>query len=576
MVKYHSDYSLLTSAAPISKTLIEAKVLGHEAAGITDYKTLAGIIPFLNNCLKESIKPILGLQGNNCLLYAKNTEGYHNLCMTLNNKKIHAANLIAVTGYLHSDLYNLTFKEHKLTDVVNYGEASALLNDDAEQLLKEKIQQYRGIFKTDFYIGLQKIYECFPTVQLLNEILENLANRYDVDIIYLDDIHYIKPTDSVLQRVVLSEKHKVKLSELENSLAGDELRFMLTNKAYVQPASYFKNAAFDKFVNSIEEYQLKKFPKMEPFCENDFAKFDELLDRGKAKVQNWNDKYESRLQEEVALMKSFEILVTYFLVVADYCNWAKEQGMRIGERGSAAGCLITYLLGVTGLDPLEYDLLFSRFFNEGRIKKDGVALPDIDVDFPKFRRQEVQDYVINKYGRGRVAYMRTFSRYKGKEALKAIFRVYDSVNSKTADKITKLIFSNDKISDKLEEMSKARGHASAIIWSLENNSPLAEYCTVKYDDQNNKYEFAGNLSFYFQKAVELEGVIRQKGQHASGLAICHELLAKHCELEEESGRIVVNIEMNELESLGIPKLDILGNLSLDKIMAAEDSIRGVA
>lgn len=579
MLKYQSDYNISSSAASVDKTVKAAQKIGATHLALTDSKTVAGTMPFLSACEKANIKPIIGIQSGGFLLYAKNNNGYKSLCRTANGTP-RIEDTIAVSGFLHSDLYNVAFQPHNLIHIYSRQDAENCLKENYEDLLREQLLNYQNTFGEDFYVGVHHLYEKhLPTVNLFNEIICKLAKSLDIPILSLSDIYYVEKEDAVIHRILLANKHKCELLDIDEKLSPEEQQFGICSVAYVQDMLPFTNkteqANLDAFLDKIEGYQLKSFPKMKQFCEDDFAEFDKLLEAGKAKIEDWNDTYQSRLDEEVALMKSFQILVTYFLVVADYCRWAKQQGMRIGERGSAAGCLITYLLDIINLNPLKYGLLFSRFFNEGRIKKDGVAIPDIDVDFPKLRRQEVQDYVLRKYGMDHAAYMRTFGRFKGREAIKTIFRVYGSVNAAQANEISKLILQNDKISDKLQTMKQERGQQSAIIYSLENVPDLWQYCTVEYNTDTGEYTFDGDRAFDFEKAIRLEGIIKQKGQHASGIILSADPLRDICDVEKEKDRYVANMEMQDIESMGAVKLDILGNVSLDKIMKAEELIRGI-
>ena len=240
----------------------------------------------------------------------------------------------------------------------------------------------------------------------------------------------------------------------------------------------------------------------------------------------------------------------------------------IGVHNSAAGCLVSYLIGITSIDPIKYDLLFERFYNAGRNSKDHISMPDIDVDVPINKREIVIEYIKNKYGHNKVSQMVTFNTIKGRGALKDVLRVYGNVSFDEMNKITKNIPDESKIADELQDMKEETGEASIIRWSLENNiDKLKEWCYI--DDHD---ELQGPLSKRFEQAIRLEGTKSNQSKHAAGIAISAEPLSEICPMvyDSKNDQLIAGMEMQDLEALGIIKLDILGVAMLDKIMSIKD------
>ena len=272
-------------------------------------------------------------------------------------------------------------------------------------------------------------------------------------------------------------------------------------------------------------------------------------------------KYELQVIEEANL-------AGYFLIVQDYVNWAKNQGWLIGcGRGSAAGCLISYLLNITSIDPIKYELLFSRFYNRGRNTKDHISLPDIDIDFPITKRQYVIDYLRTKYGKDRVCQMATFGRLQGRGALKEVLRVNNVCDFETMNLITKNLPQEAEINDQMEESDET----SIIRWTLQNEpQDLIDWC--KMDEEGN---LSGEYAQFFEQAIRLEGTYKSQGKHAAGVIVAAEPLDKVCPMirDKNSDEKIAGMNMGDLESMGHVKLDILGVVVLDKLMKTNDLLK---
>ena len=228
--------------------------------------------------------------------------------------------------------------------------------------------------------------------------------------------------------------------------------------------------------------------------------------------------------------------------------------------------MISYLIGITEVDPLEYDLIFERFYNIGRNTEDHISLPDIDMDVPATKRDEVIDYIRSKYGEGRVCQMVTFGRLQGRSSLKEVLRVHDACSFDEMNTITKSLPQEDKISDQLESMESS----SSIMWTLTYQpDTLKGYCELKEDGS-----LGGDYSKLFEQAIRLEGTYKSQGKHAAGVVISSKDLDKSCPMVKETNGTgkIAGLEMIDLEAMGHVKFDVLGVNLLDKIMGVREQL----
>jgi DNA polymerase-3 subunit alpha len=295
-----------------------------------------------------------------------------------------------------------------------------------------------------------------------------------------------------------------------------------------------------------------------------------LLNGGK--VDNEEDKeiYLQRFKTEFDVINGAE-LFGYFLIVRDIMNFVNDSGWLSGPgRGSAAGCLISYLIGITKIDPIEYDLLFERFYNAGRNTEDHVSLPDIDMDVPGKKRDEIITYLKRKYGKDNVSQMLTFGRLQGRSALKEILRINEACSFGEMNVISKCIPNEADVSDQLQAMDEE--DRSIIRFALINSADeLRDYCHI-----NDSGHLEGDYSEYFEQAIRLEGTFKTQGKHAAGVVISSDRLHDVCPMVEQrsGGEKIAGLEMADLEDLGHVKFDVLGINLLDKIMKIEELLNG--
>jgi DNA polymerase-3 subunit alpha len=272
-------------------------------------------------------------------------------------------------------------------------------------------------------------------------------------------------------------------------------------------------------------------------------------------------------------LKSKKIIKNYTGKVHDISvkNSASYNVEGLGVHNSAAGCLVSYLISITNIDPIKYNLLFERFYNEGRNTADYISMPDIDVDIPIEKREMIIQYIKDKYGSDKVSQMVTFNTIKGRGALKDVLRVYGNISFEEMNKITKNIPDESKIADDLQEMKEETGEASIIRWALENNSDkFKEWCFI---DENGQLQ--GPLSKRFEQAIRLEGTKSNQSKHAAGIAISSEPLNELCPMvyDSKNDQLIAGMEMQDLESIGIIKFDILGVAYLDKVMTIQNLLK---
>ena len=322
-----------------------------------------------------------------------------------------------------------------------------------------------------------------------------------------------------------------------------------------------------------EEYEilgspiLPKFPCPNNSTEDEYLRelcrhgWTNLLKAGnKIEQPDKLEAYLNRIKKELEIIQDAN-LSGYFLIVRDIVNYVKNNDWLPGPgRGSAAGCLVSYLVGITQVDPIEHDLIFERFYNAGRNTDNHVSLPDIDIDVPAEKRDDTIKYIRSKYGNNKVGQMITFGRLQGRGALKEVFRVHEACTFDEMNTITKHIPQEHEISDQLQDMDEP----SIIKWALINQPEgLKEWCYINDDEC-----LEGKYSKLFEQAIRLEGTYKSQGKHAAGVVISSEKLSEVCPMirDKHGEEKVAGLEMQDLESMGHVKFDVLGINFLDKIM----------
>lgn len=624
-------FSILDGASKPANIVKRCVELGLPTCAITDHNVVSGAVEFADAC-KGKIKPIFGselyisneadltLKQNrelsHMVVLAKNLQGWKQLVKIISesNKPEHFyykprlnldtlskfldGNIIGLSGHPGSYLFNEFFTDPKeVFSCQSEDEVKKYIRPDWVNHVKGVVLDLQQRFHGNFFIEIQLIDAAnMPAANLIAKGLRYISKQTSIPCVATDDAHYVNQEDAVDQRVLLCINMKLTLREIQNKMVNQEDigmgNFFRYSHYYIH--SYDEMVALGhteaeleqtvKIAEMCEEYKITKSPDMPKFPVPNGLSSDEYLKQlcreGWVRLKNKIydaahakgvsiDVYAERFKEEFTTLTEVG-LADYFLIVHDVINYARSRGQLTGSgRGSAAGSLLLYLLGVTQVDPIYYDLLFARFYNAGRNTKDHISLPDVDCDFESQGREDIIEYLKNKYGHDKVAQIITFGRMQGRAVLKDVFRVYSSCSFEEMNKITEFIPDEAAISDKLQEMKEADkerggdGTASIIQWALENHTEeLKPWCYIKDDGT-----LEGPMAKRFEQAIRLEGVIKSSGKHAAGIIIANEPLANLVPMVYDSvtKNQIVGFDYESAEKMGTMKLDCLSVAILDKI-----------
>jgi DNA polymerase-3 subunit alpha len=399
----------------------------------------------------------------------------------------------------------------------------------------------------------------------------------DLEFISQDDlatleVFYADKEDAILHRIALCSGFKTTLKKAHTVDMGEYNKFFHSDDYYFKKSdelsfSHDKIERTKKLISEIQDYSILSKPKLPKVDCGNMSEDEYLIElcrkgwrkkfmhlKGKQK-----EEYTDRVKYELSIINGFG-LSGYFLIVYDILRYIRENGWLPGPgRGSAGGCLISYLLGITEIDPVKYDLLFSRFLNAGRFSKDNISLPDIDIDVPSKHRDQIIEYLKDKYSHPRVYQMITLGRLQGRSAIKEVARIYADLSFSELNELTESLPEEASISDELEEMEIK----SVILWTLENDpKKLQKWCRIDSDKN-----IVGELSDLFDLAIRIEGTYKSHGKHPAGVIISNEDLINDAPLiEDVDGNKIVGFEMHDLDKVGLTKFDVLGVTLLDKIM----------
>jgi DNA polymerase-3 subunit alpha len=467
-------------------------------------------------------------------------------------------------------------------------------SNDIAKIGTEFVSQMKDIFgANNFFLETQLMDQEFSPEQIeMTQHIRRIGSLTNTKVICTPDAHYCEKDDAIDQRILLCNNLKTTLVDINSKLLnGTDVPmscfFRSDNFHLLSPEEMFnihteEEIENTQYVDSLcEDYNILTKPVLPEFkCPKNY-KPDEYLrqlcrDGWREKIENHipkeeHQKYVDRIKYELEVLQGAG-LSSYFLIVQDITRYVKENGWLPGPgRGSAAGCLVSYLIGITSIDPIKYDLIFERFYNAGRNTSDHISMPDIDVDVPINKRELIIHYIKSKYGEDKVSQMITFNTMKGRGALKEVLRVYGNISFDEMNKITKFIPDEAKIADELQEMKEDTGEASIIRWALENNvDKLKEWCYISDDET-----LAGPLAKRFEQAIRLEGTKSNQSKHAAGIVISKDPLKTVCPMiyDSKNKQTIAGMEMQDLESLGVIKFDVLGIAMLDKIMTISDILK---
>lgn len=560
----HTDFSLLDGAASCKRLVAKAKELNMEAIAITDHGNMFGVLKFYQECKKQGIKPIIGNEfyiapssmtlksgsesGNryyHLILLAKNNIGYKNLMIL--------SSLAFTKGFYYKPRIDFEILSQYCEGLICCSACigglipSLILKDKIDEA-KEKALEYDKLFgRGNYYLELQD--HGIPEQKKANIALIKISEETGIPLVATNDIHYVDKDDSEAQEILICIGTQKKLTDT------DRMSFY-NNEFYLKTEEEMK-ALFPNVPQAIEntlkisqmcnleinrlEPQLPDFEISSEF-DSPAAYLHHLTMKGlKEKYPEVTEEIKKRAEFELSIIIEMNF-TGYFLIVWDFIRFAMENNIPVGPgRGSGAGSVTAYALYITNIDPFKYDLLFERFLNPER-----VSMPDFDIDFCYERRQEVINYVTNKYGEERVAQIITFGTLKPKAVLKDVARVLD-IPFDESNKITKLV------PDGVKSLEEAIEKEEEL-----KNLPL----------RGGVYSKLINIS------LKLQGLNRHPSLHAAGIVIGKEELVKYVPLYKDSktGAIATQFTMEQLEDCSLVKMDFLGLRTLTIIKNTETII----
>lgn len=559
----HSHYSLLDGLTQLSELVQTAKEQGAPAVALTDHGSMYGVIEFYQKCKKEGIKPIVGVEtylapnslrtkltkedaaNYHLLLLAKNYTGYKNLL-----KLVSVAHL---EGYYYKPRIDWELLSQHAEGLIACsaclgGEIPRLLEAGKLERARERALEYKELFGAgNYYLEIQDHPE-LEGQSAMNERLIELGRELDIPLVATNDLHYLKPTDYDAQDVLLCLQTKRKKNDTDRmQMHGRDFYYKSAEEMYRVfahvPEALENTVKIAEMCNleiPLGEISLPVFPVPAGQTEQEVLVewcHEGLLKRYGQTYAQVDTVIRERMDYELSVIARMG-WPSYFLIVADFINWAKDNGVVVGPgRGSAAGSLVCYLIGITNLDPLKYNLLFERFLNPDRI-----SMPDIDTDFSDIGRESVLRYVEQKYGQDHVAQIITFGTMAARAAIRDVGRVLDFPYD-FCDKLAKMVPQFSSIQEALDDVAEFR--------DLYNN------------DAGTK-----QLVDY---AKRLEGVARHSSTHACGVLITRDPLVEYAPVQYASSsdkNIVSQYSLHPVEDLGLLKMDFLGLKNLTIIESA--------
>ncbi len=592
----HTQYSLLDGAIKIDDLVKKAKELGFKAIAMTDHGNLFGAIDFYKKLKGEGIKPLIGMEAyfttgsrfdrrqkgtednitdrynHHLILIAKDSEGLKNL--------MKLSSLSYKEGFYYKPRidYELLQKYGKgliaLTACIK-GVPTYFASRGEEEKAKEWVGKLKDVFGEDLYLEIQR--NELEEQERANKILLDISKRYGVKPVVTNDCHYLNPSDREAHTILMAIQMKKKIYEIESEgikCANEGLHFASPQEMWKKFENLFEGWE-EALMNTVEIAE-KVADKLDIFENTDYLfpvyetppdkNLEDLLremaieglkrriEKGQAKNTK---EYWDRLEYELEVINKMGF-AGYFLIVQDFINWAKRKNIPVGPgRGSAAGSLIAYALGITDVDPIKHGLLFERFLNPER-----VSMPDIDVDFCMERRDQVIEYVKKKYGEENVAQIITYNVMKAKQTLRDVARAM-GIPTNLADTLAKLIPQGDVQGTwlSLEEMYKVpldelrRKYGYHRIDIEENVTKFRKYC--EEDPQIDRL---------VRISLKLEGLTRHTSIHAAGVVISPYPLSELIPLYyDRSQQLATQFDMTKLEEIGLIKMDFLGLKTLTEL-----------
>ncbi|WAL58788.1 DNA polymerase III subunit alpha [Thermocoleostomius sinensis] len=574
----HSDYSLLDGASQLPELVDRVIELGMPAIALTDHGVMYGAIELLKVCKAKGVKPIIGnemyvINGDitkqerrpryHQIVLAKTTQGYKNLVKLTTISHLQG---IQGRGIFSRPCINKEYLEkyHEgliVTSGCRAGEVPQAILQGRPDIARQRAQWYKDLFGEDYYLEIQD--HGYVEDRIINVELVNIARELEIKIIATNDSHFtscydVEAHDALLciqTGKLIVEEQRLRYSGTEFLKSAEEMRYLfrdhLTDDVIEEAIATTLEVA-----EKIEPYEILGSPRIPDYPVPDgftvSTYLEEMTRQGlveRFELQSYDDVepvYKERLDYELQMMHQMGF-DAYFLVVWDYIKFARDRGIPVGPgRGSAAGSLVAYALRITNIDPVHHGLLFERFLNPER-----KSMPDIDTDFCIDRRDEVIQYVTEKYGTDRVAQIITYNRMTSKAVLKDVARVLD-IPYAESDRMAKMI-------------PVVRGKPTKLKVMISEQTPAPEF--------KEKYENDPKVRHWIDMAMRIEGTNKSVGIHAAGVVISAERLDEIVPLQRNAdGAVFTQYYMEDIEALGLLKMDFLGLKNLTMIQKTVELI----
>jgi DNA polymerase-3 subunit alpha len=559
----HTEYSLLDGSGKIKKLIARAKELGMKSLAITDHGSMYGVVDFYKAAKEAGIKPIIG-----CEIYVagksmhikqpdKENETYHLVLLVKNEigykNLMEIVSTASIEGFYYKPRVDHEFlKEHSegiiALSACLGGEVQSKILKGNKEKAKEVALFYKDTFKEGFYLELQ--YHGMDDQLRVNEELLNMSKELNIPLVATNDVHYIKNEDYKSHDVLLCIQTGKNVDE-ENRMRYASDQFYLKSPEEMYSQFSYEAKALENTVKIAEECnyeyefhnsKLPNFPLPEGTDHYEYMK-DLCYSGLKERYTDITKEITDRLEYELNIIKTMGY-VDYFLIVWDFIRFSRENSIMTGPgRGSAAGSIVAFTLGITKINPIKYNLIFERFLNPER-----VSMPDIDSDFCYERRQEVIDYVVEKYGKSNVSQIVTFGTMAARVCIRDVGRAMNYSYAEV-DRIAKMI-------------PNVPGTTITIEKALELNPELKKI----YDEDER-------VKTLIDVSRDLEGLPRHTSTHAAGVVISSKPLVNYVPLLKNEESIVSQFTMGTLEELGLLKMDFLGLRTLTVLRDAIEMIK---
>ena len=554
-LKLHTEYSLLEGVGKIDEYVARAKSLNMSSLAITD-TSMFGVVEFYKKCLKNGIKPIIGLE---IFLDGIVTEGEYSLTLIAKNEKGYKS-LCKISSLSYSR-FNRRRNKIKYEELLQNSEGLYILSGGIHSEAVEGLKNYKypevkkmliklsKDFKENFYIEIPSSIGLYNVKKSFFEILRET----DLQFVIVNDIYYPNNGDAILQKIMASIKDGNKIDSNEVEILYDDL-YLKSQTQIMESFTEFDPEIISKGIENthiiaqncnvkfnFDEFKFPEYKLPDGVTEEKYIR--DLVYEG------LKTKYSKELPKNVIDRAEYELQVInsmgyngYFIIVWDFIRYAKENGIYVGPgRGSAAGSIVSYALNITEIDPQKYNLIFERFLNPERI-----SMPDIDIDFDQEQREQVIEYVLEKYGVERVAHIITFGTLKARAAIRDVGRVLN-VNIKKVDMVAKL-----------------------IPFMMELEAALSSV-----DRLQELYKTDHEIKQLIDYSLKLEGRVRHASVHAAGIVISKEVLNEEIPTYSDGKTKILSTQyqMKELEDLGILKMDFLGLKNLTILRKTIENIK---